>query len=165
MMKHCRDGLHAYAEQMFSFIGRLSCLALCLCIGLCGINTAAAQRVKVSLGVAGPDDTKNKIFSYLVANLAQRGVDLVGNGSDYQIRIIAVHLESKKRRGAGYAVSVVVTAPVSEDRPRHGFKHPLVAHFLEISPPNGLQDLCKRVADAINTEVFEVHRRRPAESG
>ena len=151
---------------MFSLNGpRLSCLAACLCIGVLGINTAAAQRVKVSLGVAGPDDTKNKIFNSLVAELAQRGVDLVGNGADYQIRIIAVHLESKKRRGAGYAVSVVVTAPVSNEHPRHGFKHPLVAHFLEVSPPNGLQDLCKRVADAINNEVFEVHRHAPSDSG
>jgi hypothetical protein len=129
------------------------------------MNARAADRVKVSLGVAGPDDSKGKIFSYLINDLVQRGVDLVGNGSDYQIRIIAVHLESKKRRGAGYAVSVVVTAPVSPDRPRHGFKHPLVAHFLEVSPPNGLQDLCRRVADAMNREVFDVHRRAPADSG
>jgi hypothetical protein len=136
---------------------------LCLCFAL--VNTSAAQRVKVSLDVAGPDDTKTKIFSYLVTNLAQRGVDLVGSGADYQIRIIAVHVESKKRRGAGHAVSVVVTAPVSPDRPRHGFKHPLVAHFLEVSPPNGLQDLCRRVADAINTGVFDVHRSAPADSG
>jgi hypothetical protein len=34
-----------------------------------------------------------------------------------------------------------------------------------MAPPNGLQDLCKRVADAINTGVFEVYRRAPAESG
>ncbi len=136
-----------------------------LCLGLALANTSAAQRVKVSLGVAGPDDTKNQIFSYLVTDLAQRGVDLVGSGADYQIRIIAVRVESKKRRGAGYAVSVVVTAPVSPEHPRHGFKHPLVAHFLEVSPPNGLQDLCKRVADAINNEVFEVHRQTSTDSG
>ena len=141
----------------YSFIVSVALIAL--------VNTSAAQRVKVSLGVAGPDDTKNQIFSYLVTDLAQRGVDLVGSGADYQIRIIAVHVESKKRRGAGYAVSIVVTAPVSPDRPRHGFKHPLVAHFLEVSPPNGLQDLCKRVADAINNEVFEVHRQTSADSG
>lgn len=156
----------AYADQMFRLSNpKLSCLALCFCIGLLGINTAAAQRVKVSLGVAGPDDTKGRIFNDMIAELVQRGVDLVGNNADYQIRIIAVHLESKKRRGAGYAVSVVVTAPVSPDRPRHGFKHPLVAHFLEVSPPNGLQALCKRVADAMNTEVFEVHRRALGDSG
>jgi hypothetical protein len=122
---------------------------------------ANAQRVKVSLGVAGPDDVKSKIFSYLSGELVQRGVDLVGSNFDYQIRIIAVPVESKKRRAAGYAVSVVVTAPVSIEQPRHGFKHPLVAHFLEISPPRGLPDLCKRVADGINTEVFEIHRRNP----
>ena len=139
--------------------------ALLLCFGLAIANTSAAQRVKVSLGVAGPDDTKNKIFSYLVTNLAQQGVDLVGSGADYNIRVIAVHLESKKRRGAGYAVSVVVTAPVSPDRPRHGFKHPLVDHLLEVCPPNGLQDLCKRITDAINTDVFDVHRRASTESG
>ena len=144
---------------------KLTFQILCLCLGLTVINARAAERVKVSLGVAGPDDSKGKIFSYLVNELVQRGVDLVGNGSDYQIRVIAVHLESKKRRGAGYAVSVVVTAPVSPDRPRHGFKHPLVAHFLEVSPPNGLQDLCRRVADAMNAEVFDVHRRAPADSG
>jgi hypothetical protein len=139
---------------------------LFLCVALAIANTSAAQRVKVSLAVAGPDDIKGKIFSALVAELAQRGVDLVGSGgSDYQIRIIAVHLESKKRRGAGYAVSVAVIAPVSPDRPRHGFKHPLVAHFLEISPPNGLPDLCKRVADGINSEVLEVHRHAAADSG
>ena len=156
----------AYAAQMFGFSSpKLSCLALCLCIGLLGTHTAAAQRVKVSLGVAGPDDTKNKIFNYLIAQLVQRGVDLVGDGADYQIRVIAVHLESKKHRGAGYAVSVVVTAPVSPDRPRHGFKHPLVAHLLEVSPPNGLQDLCRRIVDTVNTEVFDVHRRAPADSG
>jgi hypothetical protein len=138
---------------------------LFLCLGLAVANTSAAQRVKVSLGVAGPDDTKNKIFSYLIADLAQRGVDLVGSGADYNIRVIAVHLESKKRRGAGYAVSVVVTAPVSPERPRHGFKHPLVDHLLEVSPPNGLQDLCKRLSDAINTDVFEVHRRASPDAG
>ena len=128
-------------------------------------SSANAQRVKVSLAVNGPDDAKAKIFNYLVAELAQRGVDLVGSGGDYQIRIIAVNVESKRRRGTGYAVSVAVIAPVSPDRPRHGFRHPLVAHFLEMAPPNGLQDLCKRVADAINTSVFEVYRRAPAESG
>ena len=144
---------------MFRFSLKVIFKILFLSLGLLLANTSAAQRVKVSINVAGPDDTKNKIFNYLVADLAQRGVDLVGSGSDYQIRIIAVHLESKKRRGAGYAVSVAVIAPVSTDRPRHGFKHPLVAHFLEISPPRGLQDLCKRVADGINGEVFEVHRR------
>jgi hypothetical protein len=150
---------------MGRFSSKLLLHVMFLCLGLAVVNTSAAQRVKVSLGVAGPDDTKNKIFNYLVSNLAQRGVDLVGNGADYEVRIIAVHLESKKRRGAGYAVSVVVIAPVSPDRPRHGFKHPLVAHFLEVSPPNGLQDLCKRLADAMNTEVFDVHRRAPADSG
>jgi len=134
---------------------------LVLFLGLAVVNTSAAQRVKVSLAVNGPDDAKNKIFSYLVAELAQRGVDLVGSGADYQIQIIAVNVESKRRRGTGYAVSVAVIAPV----PRHGFKHPLVAHFLEMAPPNGLQDLCKRVADAINSGVFDVHRRAPAESG
>lgn len=123
------------------------------------MNANAAERVKVSLGVAGPDDVKNKIISYLSGELVQRGVDLVANGSDYQIRVIAVPVEGKKHRGAGYAVSVVVTAPVSVDRPRHGFKHPLVAHFLEVSPPHGLPDLCKRVADGINNEVFEIHRQ------
>ena len=137
-----------------------------LSIGLLTANVNAAERLKVSLDVAGPDDTKGKIFNYLAPDLAQRGVDLVGNGSsDYQIRIIAVHLESKRGRGSGYAVSIAVIAPVSTDRPRHGFKHPLVAHFLEVSPPNGLQDLCKRVMDAINNEVFETHRRTSAESG
>jgi hypothetical protein len=136
-----------------------------LCLGLAVVNTSAAQRVKVSLIVNGPDDAKTKIFNYLVAELAQRGVDLVGSGADYQIQIIAVNVESKGRRGTGYAVSVAVIAPVSPDRPHHGFKHPLVAHFLEMAPPNGLQDLCKRVADAINADVFDVYRRASAESG
>lgn len=139
--------------------------ALLLILGLALTDTSAAQRVKVSLGVAGPDDTKNKIFSYLVTELAQRGVDLVGNGADYNIRVIAVHLESRKRRGAGYAVSVVVTAPVSPENPRHGFKHPLVDHLLEVCPPDGLQDLCKRITNAINADVFDVHRRASTDSG
>ena len=152
-------------SRMFRFRFRFVFQILFLGIGLLLAETSAAQRVKVSLNVAGPDDTKNKIFNYLVADLAQRGVDLVGSGSDYQIRIIAVHLESKKRRGAGYAVSVAVIAPVSADRPRHGFRHPLVAHFLEVGPRDGLEDLCKRVADGINTEVFDVHRRAAADSG
>ena len=78
-------------------------------------SSANAQRVKVSLAVNGPDDAKNKIFSYLVAELAQRGVDLVGDGADYQIRIIVVNVRSKGRRGTGYAVSVAVIAPVSPD--------------------------------------------------
>jgi hypothetical protein len=132
--------------------------AVCLFIALLTARANAADRVKVSLGVAGPDDIKSKIFSYLSGELVQRGVDLVGSGSDYQIRIIAVNLKSRKGRNSGYAVSVVVTAPVSEEQPRHGFKHPLVAHFLETSPPRGLPDLCKRVADGINVEVFEIHR-------
>lgn len=139
--------------------------ALVLCFGLALANTCVAQRVKVSLGVAGPDETKNKIFSYLVTDLAQRGVDLVGSGADYQIRIIAVHLQSGKQRGAGYAVSVVVTAPVSPEHPRHGFKRPLVAHLLEVAPPKGLEDLCKRVANAIDHDVFDVHRGASADSG
>lgn len=136
-------------------------LTVCLCIALLATNAKAAERVRVSLGVAGPDDAKSKIIGYLSGELLQRGVDIVSTNFDYQIRIIALHLASKKGRGAGYAVSVVVIAPVSTDRPRHGFKHPLVAHVLEISPPRGLQDLCKRVADTINEEVFEVHRRSP----
>ena len=150
---------------MRRFSSRPWLCALFLCLGLALANTCAAQRIKVSLGVAGPDDTKNKIFNYLVADLAQRGVDLVGSGADYQIRLIAVHLESRKRRGAGYAVSAVVTAPVSPDRPRHGFKHPLVDHLLEVAPPDGLQDLCKRILDAIDHDVFAVHRSMSADSG
>jgi hypothetical protein len=135
-----------------------------LCIASLAATANAAERIKVSLDVAGPEEPKGKIFSALVSDLALRGVDLVGStGSDYQIKIIVVNLESKKGRGAGYAVSVAVIAPVSVDRPRHGFKHPLVAHFLEVSPPKGLLDLCKRVADGINTEVFDVHRRTAAE--
>jgi hypothetical protein len=137
-----------------------------LSIGLLSANAYAAERLKVSLDVAGPDDSKSIIFNYLAPDLAQRGIDLVGSGSaDYQIRIIAVHLESKRGRGSGYAVSIAVIAPVSNDRPRHGFKHPLVAHLLEVSPPKGLPDLCKRVMDAINNDVFEVHRRALAGSG
>ena len=138
---------------------------LAIAFTLSASHADAAGRVKVSLGVAGPDNTKNKIFSYLVTELAQRGVDLVGSGADYNIRVIAVQLESKKRRGAGYAVSAVVTAPVSPEQPRHGFKHPLVDHLLEVSPPKGLPDLCKRLVDAINTDVFEVHRRASADAG
>ncbi len=133
-------------------------VAVCLCVVLLATDARGAERVRVSLGVAGPEDVKSKIIGYLTNELLQRGVDIVGSGFDYQIRIIAVNLEAKKGRNAGYAVSVVVTAPVSEDRPRHGFKHPLVAHFLETSPPRGLPDLCKRVADGINGEVFEIHR-------
>lgn len=123
------------------------------------VSAASAQSLKVSLDVAGPEEPKGKIFSTLVADLAQRGVSLVGSGTaDYQIKIIVVNLESKGR-GAGYAVSVAVIAP----RPGHGFRRPLVAHFLEVSPPKGLADLCKRVADGINSDVFDVHRRSPAE--
>jgi hypothetical protein len=122
-------------------------------------SPAKAQRIRVSLRVDGPDDTKNQVFSYLVTDLAQRGCDLVGGNADYQIRIIASHLELKRRRGAGYAASAVVVAPV----PKHGFKHPLVAHFLEVAPPNELQDLCKRLADGMDNEVFAVHRRSPGE--
>ena len=147
---------------MVRFSSKLAFQTLVLLLGLVVVNTSAAQRVKVSLNVAGPDDTKNKIFNHLVADLAQRGVDLVGSGAaDYQIRIIAVHLESKKGRGAGYAVSVAVIAPVSAGQPRHGFKHPLVAHFLEIGPRKGLEDICKRVADGFNDTVLEIHRRNP----
>ena len=152
------------STRMGRFSSRSWLYALFVCLSLAMADSSAAQRVKVSLGVAGPDDTKNKIFSYLVANLAQRGVDLVGSGADYQIRIIALHLESKKRRGAGYAVSIVVTAPVSPEHPRHGFKHPLVDHLLEVSPPNGLEDLCKRVVEAIDHDVLEVHRHASADS-
>lgn len=157
-----KRGNRLLSFRMARFSSHLLLRALFLCLALALVNTSAAQRVKVSLGVAGPDEAKSKIFSYLVTDLSQRGVDLVGSGSDYQIRVIAVHLESK-RRGAGYAVSVVVIAPVSPEHPRHGFKHPLVAHFLEVSPPNGLQDLCKRVADGINNDVFEIHRQTPDE--
>jgi len=146
---------------MVRFSSKLAIQAVILLLGLVVVNTSAAQRVKVFLNVAGPDETKNKIFNYLVADLAQRGVDLVGSGADYQIRIIAVHLESKKGRGAGYAVSVAVIAPVSPAQPRHGFKHPLVAHFLEIGPRKGLEDICKRVADGFNDTVLEIHRRNP----
>jgi len=145
--------------RMFNFnFRRLAAPAVCLCIGLLATEARGAERVRVSLGVAGPGDVKNRIISHLSGELLQRGADIVGSGFDYQIRIIAVNLESKKGRNAGYAVSVVVTAPVTEDRPSHVFKHPLVAHFLEISPPRGLPDLCKRVADGIDKEVFQIHR-------
>jgi hypothetical protein len=122
-------------------------------------SAANAQRIRVSLKVDGPDDTKNQVFSYLVSDLAQRGCDLVGRGADFEIKIIASLLEKKKCRGARYAVSVAVIAPV----PKHGFTHPLVAHFLEVAPPNGLQELCKRLADEMDTEVFAVHRRSQGE--
>jgi hypothetical protein len=138
---------------------RIRFLFLVSLLAVLFVSHANAQRVRVSLGVAGPDDTKNQIFNYLAADLAQRGCDIVGSGADYQIRIIAAHLESKKRRGAGYAVSVAVIAPT----PKRGFTHPLVAHFLEVAPPNGLQDLCKRVADAMDNEVFSLQRRAPAQ--
>jgi hypothetical protein len=138
-----------------------SLFTVCLFVVLLASKANAQERVRVSLGVAGPEDVKNQIVAHLSGELVQRGVDLVASNFDYQIRIIAVPIEAKKRRPSGYAVSVVVTAPVSIDRPRHGFKHPLVAHFLEISPLRGLPDLCKRVADGINVEVFEIHRRTP----
>ncbi len=133
---------------------------VCLCISFLVLEASAAEKIHVSLGVAGPDDIKGEIINCLSRELGQlRDVDIVNRNSDYQVRIIAVRLESKKGPAPGYAVSVLVTTQSSSGQTRRAFKHPVVAHFLEIGPTGGLQDLCKRVAVGIDSAVFEVHRK------
>jgi hypothetical protein len=147
---------------MSSFnIRGLTLPTICLCISFLAIDHAkAAEKIRVALGVAGPDDIKAEMITYLSHELQQFGdVEIVGHNFDYQVRIIAVRVESKKGRDAGYAVSVLVTTPSPGGETHRGFKHAVVAHFLEIAPTGGLQGLCRRVAAGINSEVFEVQRR------
>jgi hypothetical protein len=148
-------------NQMSHFnIRGLTLQTVCLCISFLAIDAKGAEKMRVSLGVAGPDDIKGEIINDLSRELRQlQDVDLVDRNFDYQVRIIAVHLESKKGRGTGYAVSVLVTTQFPGGQTDGVFKHPVVAHFLEIAPRGGLQDLCRRVAAAINDQVFEVHRK------